>query len=146
MLSWLVNTVGGWLGSVGSAVVNFVRSVVGGVVGLLDFIFGRVGSAWDDLVTAVKTLAGVVHEYTVSVWQVLHRIMTYYIPVFAMTAWWWVTNPDALAQVLLWHLLKWLEAWAWTVAQYLGEFILALLVRNLRRIALLVETIVAAVL
>lgn len=146
MLNWLVNTIGGWLNSVGSAVYNFVRTVVGGVTGVLDLIFGRVSDAWDDLLNAARSIEGTIKSYVSSVWNVLDRILTYYIPTFAMTAWWWVTNPDALAQVLLWHLVKWLETWAWTVAQYLGEFILALIVKELRRILALVETVVTAIL
>lgn len=146
MLNWLLGTIGGWFSSVGSAVYNFVKTLLAGITGVLDLIFGRVGSAWDELVNSARSVESMIHSYASSVWNVLDRILTYYIPTFAMTAWWWVTNPDALAQVLLWHLVKWLEVWAWSVAQYLGEFILALLVRNLRRVALLVETILAAVL
>lgn len=146
MLNWLLGAIGGWLSSVGSAVANFVRTVVGGLASILDIIFGRVGSAWDDLASTVRSFEGLVHSYASSVWNQLDKILTYYIPTFAMTAWWWVTNPDALAQVLLWHVIKWLEYYAWTAAQYLGEFVLALVVRNLKRLALLAETIIAAVL
>jgi hypothetical protein len=39
-----------------------------------------------------------------------------------------------------------LEERAWQIAPYLGKFLLALLVRNVGRVARLTETIVAAIL
>lgn len=146
MLNWLFHTLPRIIAGIPSAVVNFINTVVGGVAGLLDIIFGHVGRAWDDLATAVGDFAADVRTYVSSVWNELDKIITYYIPHFAMTAWWWVTHPDALAQLLFWYVIKWLEYYAWTAAKYLGEFILALIVRNLRRILLLAETIVTAIL
>jgi hypothetical protein len=146
VLSWLGRVWGSLWGGVSSAVSAAVHFVIGGIAGLLDTIFGDVGDAWDDLVSTTAKLAGGAEAIGKSVWNQVDKILTHYIPFYAMTAWWWVTNLESLAQVLLWHLLKWLETWAWTAAQYLGEFTLALVVRNLRRLMILVETIVSAVL
>lgn len=61
------------------------------------------------------------------------------------TAWWFITHPDKLAEHLIFHLVTSLEAHAWTVARMLGTFTLALIHANLRRIALLAEDIITAV-
>lgn len=146
MLTWLGNALRSLGGIIAAPFISAFHFVVGGIAGFLDLIFGRVGQAWDDLVKAVRTFEQVTVLWTEAVWHQVVLIVTHYIPAFAMVAWWWVTHPDELAHVLLWHVLKWLEQEAWTAAQYLGEFILALLVRNLRRVLLVLETVVAAIL
>ena len=145
MVNWLRSIWGFITGGVTAAVQAFVHALISGIAIVLDFIFGNVKGAWGELVTAARDLASGAHVLSSAVWNQLDKIITYYIPFYAYTAWWWVTNLDSLALVLLWHLLKWLEHYAWTAAQYLGEFTLALILRNLRRLALLVETIVTAV-
>lgn len=146
MLTWLGNALRSLGGIIASQFISAFHFVVGGIAGFLDLIFGRVGSAWDDLVSAIKTHEQILLFLTTGIIGQLFKIITVYIPEYAQVAWWWVTHPDELAHVLLWHVLKWLEQEAWTAATYLGEFILALLVRNLRRVLLVLETVVAAIL
>ncbi len=62
------------------------------------------------------------------------------------TMWHFFTHLAAFAELLFWHLVTALEAHAWDAGKYLGEFFLALIVHNIRRFALLVETIIDAVL
>jgi hypothetical protein len=62
------------------------------------------------------------------------------------TMWHFFTHLPAFAELLFWHLITALEHHAWDVGKYLGEFFLALIVHNIRRFALLVETIVDAIL
>ena len=145
MLNWLRSIWQSVTGGISAVIQAFVHALVAGVCLVLDFIFGNVKSAWNELVTAAKDVATGAHILGSAVWNQLDKILTYYIPTFAMTAWWWVTNPDSLALVMLWHLLKWLEHYAWTAAQYLGEFAFALFLRNIKRFALLIETIITAV-
>lgn len=146
MLTWLGNALRSLGGIIASPFISAFHFVVGGIAGFLDLIFNRVGSAWDDLYAAVHNFEQVTVGWTEAVWHQLVLIVTKYIPDYAMVAYWWVTHPDALAQLLFWYVVKWLEHEAWTVAQYLGEFVLALLVRNLRRVLSVLETVVAAIL
>lgn len=61
-------------------------------------------------------------------------------------AWFYVTHPDRLAPVLLDALIAALESSFWRVAGPAGRFVLALLLHNARRLALLLEAIVTAAL
>ena len=145
MLSWL----GGLLGRAGSAVSSAISSFVNGVVSALaaivDFVFRDVLNAWNDLVTSWKEFDAAVDTWIPEVIRLFTRILTVDIPRYAYTAWWWATHPDQLASVLYWHLVHYLEARAWATAQYLGEFILALIAKNTRRVALLIEDILHAI-
>lgn len=145
MVSWLKGIWNTITGGISSAIQFFVHTLVNGLAFILDFIFGNVKGAWNALVDAYHDVVTGVHTFVSAVWNQLNLIITHYIPMYAFTAWWWVTHLDDLANVLLWHLLKWLEHYAWTAALYLGEFLLALILRNIRRLALLVETILTAV-
>ena len=145
MLNWLRSIWNTITGGVSTVIQAFVHALVSGIALVLDFIFGNVKGAWGELVTAAHEFVTGAHILGAAIWNQIDKIVTYYIPFYAYTAWWWVTNLDSLALVLLWHLLKWLEHYAWTAAQFLGEFTLALVLRNIRRLALLVETIVAAI-
>jgi hypothetical protein len=62
------------------------------------------------------------------------------------TAWWYITHPAALAELLGDPLVLWLEVNAWRIGRQLGTFALALVVHNLRRFAQLAEDVIAAVL
>lgn len=145
MLNWLSGIWGSITGGISSAIQNFVRILISGICTVLDFIFGNVGKAWDDVVNAAHDFETAAHTFGSAAWNQFDKILTYYIPTFAMTAWWWVTNLDSLAQVMLWHILKWLEYYAWPAAQFLGEFTLALILKNLRQVALMIETIITAI-
>jgi hypothetical protein len=67
------------------------------------------------------------------------------IRAWAYVAWWWVTHLADLAEALVYHLVRSLEVHAWDIADKLGTFALALVARNLRRFAHLIETIFVAV-
>lgn len=146
MLSWLERILGEIGGAVSSAVRAAISFVVGGLTSLLSGLFGLVKEAWGVLALAGGDLERAAQAFGESVWDRLAAVITHLIPRYAMTAWWWVTHPDQLARVLLWWVLHWLEQEAWTAGLYLGEFVLALIRRNVRRVALLAETIIHAVL
>lgn len=109
-------------------------------------LFGNVYGAWEALEKTAKELEDGTWHFAAETVNALTRILLHYIPAYAMTAWWWVTNPSCLASVLYWWIVKYLEERAWCTAQYLGEFLTALVARNLRTTAHLLETIIAAVL
>lgn len=146
MFDWLTHTARSVWHGVTSDVSSFVHGVLAGLVGLLTTLFAHVTGAWDDLERAAHDLEVGAKLYGESLWRKLSEIVGYWIPHFAYTAWWWVTHPSALAETLTWHIVAWLERNAWVAGRYLGEFTLALLARNPRRIARLAETIVTAVL
>lgn len=62
------------------------------------------------------------------------------------TMWHYFQDLTAFAELLFWYLIKSIETHAWDVAEVLGEFLFALVVKNLARFATLLETIVDAVL
>lgn len=62
------------------------------------------------------------------------------------TAWWWITHLPSLAEALVFHLAASIERHAWELARLLGTFLTALVLHNARRLVLLAETILAAVL
>lgn len=62
------------------------------------------------------------------------------------TAWWWITHLDALADAMIFHIAISLEKNAWQLATILGKFTLSLILANARKIAVLAEDIITAVL
>lgn len=60
-------------------------------------------------------------------------------------AWWWITHLDRLAEAMIFHIAMSMERNAWRLAGMLGRFVLALVLHNARRLAILVEHIVTAV-
>lgn len=65
---------------------------------------------------------------------------------WAWVAFWWVTHPASLAELLVFHMAAAIERHAWDLAGLLGRFFLALIARNLARFLKLVEQIIVAVL
>jgi hypothetical protein len=146
VLRWLEHTIGGWVGHVADPIRHFVGDALGGLAALVAFVFSDVTRAWDDLLATGHDLELGAWLFGDQVYRKLAEIIRHYIPRFAFTAWWWVTHPASLTEILGWYLLAWLERQAWTAARYLGEFVAALITKNARRVAELAETILAAVL
>lgn len=146
MLNWIRQFFGNPLGTLDSTVRAVVQAVVSGLAGVIDTVFGRVTGAWGDLERAVEAGALAADHWALAVFRQLHQIITYDIPVFARTAWWWVTHPGQLARMMFWDLLRLLENNAWTAAHYLGTFAVSLILRNPRRIARAAEAVLAAIL
>jgi hypothetical protein len=146
VLTWLEKL----LGQIGSNIPNPVKTLIGwaagGIGAIVQLVFGDVTGAWREFTEAAEALAHEVEEHAAAVVTALTRIITVDIPRYAMTAWWWVTNPHELADVLFWHVIYWLEQRADQAAQYLGEFALHLITRNTSAVLKLLETILDAVL
>lgn len=146
MLNWVRKFFSNPVAAVSAAVRALISTAVGAVAGVMDTVFGHVFSAWTDLWHAVDAGYHAVDAFVSHTVGLLEQIITYYIPVYAYRAWWWVTHPDQLAAVLFWYLVRELETNAWDAGRYLGEFILSLIWHNARRVLATLEAIVAAVL
>ena len=83
------------------------------------------------------------------VWKPLHDFtehLYHLILTWAYVAWWWVTHLDRLAEAMVFHLAASIERHAWQLARLLGTFLTALVLHNARRLVVLAEQILAAVL
>lgn len=146
MIKWLESLLGSAGRAVSSPISRLIGWAVGGLTSILELIFGDVTTAWKDAARAARDLEVMTDHFGAGVFSALHRLITFDIPHFAMTAWWWATHPHDLADVLYWHVIYWLEARAWATGRYLGEFLTSLILHNMRRVAHLLEAILAAVL
>lgn len=125
---------------------HVISGTIGGILSVLNAVTGNVTGAWHELAIAFDALRAGHFELLTTLENVLASIIGHWIPHYAITAWWWVTHPDQLAQQLSLYTVKWLEQQAWTIAPYLGRFVLALIVRNVRRWLPVVEHIITAIL
>jgi hypothetical protein len=146
LLRWLEHLVSSIGRHIPSPIRTLIHLATGGLAALVDLVFGNVDGAWEELAKAGQGLEHFISKHADAIYAALRRIITYDIPHFAMTAWWWTTHPHQLADQLYWHIVYWLEQRAWSTGQYLGEFALSLLMHNARRFIHALEVIVAAVL
>lgn len=146
MLSWLRAIAGDVKNYLGDATGKVVNLALGGLAAIFDLVTGNVSGAWTRFQQVLAAMLGLSRQVLDDITGHLVSLFKELIPKYAMTAWWWVTHPDDLASVLFWHLVKWLEARAWEAGKYLGEFFLSLITHHVRRLALLVEDIVRAIL
>lgn len=146
MGDWIGGILGAVAGTLGSGVSSAISSVVGGLARLLASLFGNVAGAWDELTAAAAELEHAAWIFGRGCWRKLDEILRHYIPVYAFTAWWWVTHPEQFTSVLFWWLVHWLERRAWTAARYLGGFFLALIIHHVRHVLALAEDVITAVL
>lgn len=83
------------------------------------------------------------------VWNPLYHVVTTawnWIYGRGETLWHYITHPDLLAVLLFDALIAVFEREAFAVADRLGKFLIALIVKNLRQVAMLVEDILSAIL
>jgi hypothetical protein len=146
VLNWLRNLLDSAARGIGDGADKLARAAAAGIASVFAYVSGDVSDAWDTLERAADGLEQYLTEVLAEHTRELIRLFTYDIPHFAETAWWWVTHPAQLAEALGWHLVRWLEDNAWTAADYLGQFALALILRNVRRIAHLAEHVITAIL
>lgn len=77
-------------------------------------------------------------EYADQIWADLKK--------WGYTAWWYITHPDALAELIIFPIATSLEKHAWQLAGQLGKFALSLVLANVRQFINLIEDIVDSVL
>lgn len=145
MLNWLRGLFSSGVTTLLTGLRDLIETGLHGIGAIIDTVFGQVTRSWTGFARA-STLNQVAQAGLLgAVFRALHQLITHDIPVWAHTAWWWVTNPEKLALMLFWFFLRLLEDNAWTVAGYLGTFIVALIARNARRVALTAEHIITAI-
>lgn len=113
-------------------------------------------AVWNDLKAAVVALikrieaaATAVTNWAIkNIWDPLKKFADLIwadLLKWGYTAWYYITHPDKLAELLINDIVTSLERHAWSIAQRLGSFTLALISRNLPRIIQLIEDILTAV-
>lgn len=112
---------------------------------------------WTHAVKLVSELRATAWHWILDLWHMVLRdvwkpLKDYADHIWALlvkwgfTAWWWITHLPSLAEALVFHLAAAIERHAWELARILGTFLTALVLHNVRRFVLLLETILAAVL
>lgn len=146
MPSWLEHILQAAEKLIPAPIRDVLTASISGILSVLDGLTGNVTGAWHELAVAFDALRAGHFELLTALENVFMSIIGHWIPHYAITAWWWVTHPDQLAEQLVFYVVKWLEREAWTIAPYLGKFLLALVVKNVPRLLPLIESIVAAIL
>ena len=111
---------------------------------------------WSHALHEVNALRRLAWKWVTELWRLVLRdvwkplrdyaLHLYHLIVkWAYVAWWWITHLDKLAEAMIYHLVASLERHAWDIAARLGRFVTALVLHNARRLALLAEQILAAV-
>lgn len=125
--------------------------------GWIGFLHKLIWTIYSALVRALDTLRKLAWSWILALWRNVLRFVWDPLKRFAdliwhdlikwgWTAWWWITHPEALAGFLFWHIIHWLEFYAWEAGRRLGTFGLALVRHNLRRFLILAEDVISAVL
>lgn len=145
VLSWLESFITAAGSLVPSPIRDFVHWALHGIVGVVSTVFHQVTSAWDSLASSTAAFSRDLAGFADVVFHQLWRVITYYIPHYAIYAWWWITHPEQLAERLFWYIVKALERHAWAATQVMGKFVLNLIHHNVRHLAAVMEDIITAV-
>jgi hypothetical protein len=146
VLNWARSLLGSAVGAGLGAVRSLVNAGISGISAVLDTVFGNVFGAWKNLAAATEAGGAALEHWQLWTFDHLKRLVTHDIPVFAQTASWWISHPDALARRLFWYLVRMLEDNAFTAAKHLGSFALSLLWHHAGDLAKTAEDILDAVL
>lgn len=145
-------------------IFNFARRVVRVYIprvlhwawGWILFLHKLVLTLYDDLIRALIALRKLAWSWILALWRNVLKFVWDPLKRYAdliwhdllkwgWVAWWWITHPENLAGFLFWHIINWLEFYAWQVGKRLGTFGLSLVRNNLHRFLILAEDIISAV-
>lgn len=146
LVNWVKSLFAQGAAGVTAAVRSMISLAVGGLAAIIDTLTGNVTGAWTDLRDGLHGSWHATDAFEGSVARHLVRIITHDIPRYAYQSWWLLTHPRQLAKHLGWHLVRWLEDNAWSVAGHLGAFSVSLVARNPRRMAHVAEHIITSIL
>lgn len=152
--TWLIHMIGRVLVDIKRVIIPYIiRWVKAGFLSVEKFIhwvYDTVSSAIVVLRKFVIALVAKTVTWVIQhVWTPLKNLADWlyqHLLLWGYTAWWWITHLANLADALIFHLVNSLERNAWEIAGKLGQFALALVVRNLARFLQLAESIISAVL
>lgn len=122
-----------------SDVTNFAKGVYNYAVAQIERVVRLIASSVDAVYQLVLR----------DVWRPLLASLTdawHWITHEGATAWAYISNPVKLVDLIWTFLLAKIEAEAWNIGSLLGKFFLSLIIHNLKRVALLIEDILDAVL
>lgn len=118
---------------------NFIKTVYDDALKGLDRVTHLIASTADALWQTILR----------DVWRPLLGSLTdawTWIKHEGATAWYYISNPAKLVDLIWLYLIAKLEREAWIIGSLLGKFFLSLIIHNLKRLALLIEDILNAVL
>lgn len=167
MFSWIAKAFDWATGKIDSTVASWVNTVIRGIWSFLTSLFSVVIDAWNTFYGAVKdvahgiaTLALETYNWTKwlldvfwhdwLVWLGAHVLKPLedaynWVVHEGATVWHYLTHAADLVDFLWDALLAQLESQAWAAADKLGQFFLALIIKNLKHFASLIEDIIDAV-
>lgn len=111
---------------------------------------------WHHAVSLVNELRALAWKWILDLWRTVLRDVWKPLKAFAdtiwrdllkwgFTAWWWITHLPQLADAMILHIAAAMERHAWQLAGMLGKFFSSLILHNVKRVAILAEDILTAV-
>lgn len=161
IIRWLIDQIAHVFRDIENWVNYFLHSVIPWIVGRVEAAFRYALDLWHDAISYAQRGLAILENLAWSwiqsayrwvydhVWLPLKRYADAIwdaVLKWGYTAFWWITHPDQLAKKLLGWLIIAAEDSFWLIAAPVGTFALRIVVANARRFALLLETIVTAVL
>lgn len=168
MFNWIRKAFDWATGKIDSTVASWVNTLIRGIWTFLSSLFRSVIDAWNTFYNGVKTLAKGLADFAAETydwfkwfldvfWHNWLNWVNVHIIKPLLVAWHWVIHEGAIVWHYLTHaadlveflwdaLIAKIEKEAWTVAEKLGTFFLALFIKNLRKFLELIEDVIDAVL
>lgn len=129
---------------------NLVNWVYQTAIHYATAVFDDLSSWMTGLYNRLVAFVNAMQKWVITdIWDPLSRTLSPLIDWIARegaTMWHYFTHLDDLAELLFWYLVNKLEKYAWDAARVLGQFFLALIVRNLVQFITLIEDVINAVL
>jgi hypothetical protein len=131
-------------------IINEYRTLYNDAVRYAEGIYNTAAGWFNSALRYAENLVnGAINWVLANIWNPLWRDITTawdWLTSKGETLWYYITHPDALATLIFDSLLTLLEQQAWAVADRLGKFFAALIIKNLTQFVTLVEDILNAIL
>src|SRR5215469_5700971 len=132
------------------AIINEYRALYRDAINLGTWVYNTLRTAVDDAIRFAQSVYNSAINWVIqNVWNPLYNsLLTAFkwITERGETLWYYITHPDALVSLIFDALIALLEREAWSVADRLGKFFAALIVKNLTQFVILIEDILDAIL
>lgn len=131
-------------------IVRWAARAIASVLAFARRVYEDLQRAVARLLAYIAHVADTIYRWVLrDIWAPLKRyadLLWADLKKWGFTAWWWITHLPQLADAMIFHIARSLEKYAWQLGRMLGAFFTALIIHNLRRLLLLVEDILSAVL